>query len=153
MCVESMCNKSETFFYWYMYFLMGGGVVIWECSVCIYGWLGRGFYGGCNNDVYIYLHQWIYYNKLQWKGGPACDKPSSRVSTYFALLLSLPARLSLKYIIIRSSFRESAFYMARVFACCYFNMLTKTISQHLTPLFFGIFALENLEFIQCNCFT
>ena len=75
-----------------------------------------GGFTGCNNDEHmIYLHQWIYYNKLQWKGGLACDKPSSRVSTYFSLLLPslrlsppLTARLSLKYNIIRSSFRESA---------------------------------------------
>ena len=47
-----------------------------------------GFTGYTNNEHMIYLYQWIYYNKLQWKGGLACDKPSSRVSTYFALLLS-----------------------------------------------------------------
>ena len=79
----------------------------------------------------IYLHQWIYYNKLQWKGGLACDKPSSRVSTYFALLLSplSTARLSLKYLIIRSSFRESALLHA---LCLRLLLFQHADNDHIT---------------------
>ena len=76
---------------------------------CIYlvrvGWWG--FYGGYNNNEHmIYLYQSVYYDKLQCKRGPACDKLWSRDSDSpsLSLLLLRPPDFRLSIIIIRSAF-------------------------------------------------